>query len=73
MKSARTSRYRRARAAVVALAGAFTVAVSGCGPDPVATDSGGDAVVISHARGNTAIHGTPKRIVASDSQWLDQL
>ncbi|MBF6061641.1 ABC transporter substrate-binding protein [Nocardia terpenica] len=72
MKSARRPRYRWARAAVVVLAGALAVALTGCGS--AADDSGasdGAAVVIDHARGSTTVHGTPKRIVALGSQWLD--
>ncbi|MBF6327577.1 ABC transporter substrate-binding protein [Nocardia transvalensis] len=71
MKPARTSRYRWAHAAVVALAGALAVALVGCGSDSSESGSGGDAVVVDHARGVTTVHGTPKRIVALGSQWLD--
>ncbi len=71
MKPARTSRYRWAHAAVLALAGALAVTLAGCDAGSSESGSGDDAVVIDHARGATTVHGTPKRIVALGSQWLD--
>ncbi|MFD3507525.1 ABC transporter substrate-binding protein [Nocardia sp. NPDC058666] len=69
MTTVRTSRGWR-RAAVAALAGALTFGVVACGStDDTATS--GEAVTITHARGETTVPGTPKKIVALGNQWLD--
>ncbi|WP_019931173.1 ABC transporter substrate-binding protein [Nocardia sp. BMG111209] len=73
MKPARTPRRRGVRLTLLALAGVLTVAVAGCGSstDDGQSSSGGDSVVVDHARGRTTVTGTPKRVVTLGSQWLD--
>ncbi|WP_433680976.1 ABC transporter substrate-binding protein [Nocardia sp. CA-119907] len=70
MKSVRASRVW-ARAAVAALAGALTLGLAACGSSSDDSDSGGAAVTITHARGETTIAGTPKKIVTLGNQWMD--
>ncbi|TDP39739.1 ABC transporter substrate-binding protein [Nocardia ignorata] len=69
MTSVRTSRGWR-RAAVAALAGALAFGVVACGSTEDEAGSG-EAVTITHARGETTVTGTPKKIVALGNQWLD--
>ncbi|MGW5450528.1 ABC transporter substrate-binding protein [Nocardia sp. NPDC003979] len=69
MTSVRTSRGWR-RAAVAALAGALAFGVVACGSTEDESGSG-EAVTITHARGETTVTGTPKKIVALGNQWLD--
>ncbi|MEU4599715.1 ABC transporter substrate-binding protein [Nocardia sp. NPDC023988] len=69
MTSVRTSRGWR-RAAVAALAGALAFGVVACGSTEDEAGSG-EAVTIAHARGETTVTGTPKKIVALGNQWLD--
>ncbi len=40
--------------------------------DDTAT-AGGETVTVEHSYGTTTIEGTPERIVATSSQWLDAL
>ncbi|MFC9474129.1 ABC transporter substrate-binding protein [Nocardia sp. NPDC056952] len=69
MTTVRTSRGWR-RAAVAALAGALAFGVVACGSSEDEAASG-EAVTITHARGETTVPGTPKKIVALGNQWLD--
>ncbi|WP_280339874.1 ABC transporter substrate-binding protein [Nocardia neocaledoniensis] len=69
MTSVRTTRGWR-RAAVAALAGALAFGVAACGSTDDAEGSG-EPVTITHARGETTVNGTPKKIVALGNQWLD--
>ncbi|KAF0848205.1 ABC transporter substrate-binding protein [Nocardia caishijiensis] len=66
---ARTSRGWR-RAATAALAGVLAFGVVACGSTDDEAGSG-EAVTITHARGETTVTGTPKKIVALGNQWLD--
>ncbi|MFI7671160.1 ABC transporter substrate-binding protein [Nocardia sp. NPDC049526] len=70
MKSVRTSRIW-ARAAIAVLAGALTLGTAACGSSDDDGTSGSESVTIAHARGETTITGTPKKIVALGNQWLD--
>ncbi|WP_339401700.1 ABC transporter substrate-binding protein [Nocardia sp. XZ_19_385] len=45
--------------------------ITACGGSGEATGSGGEAVTITHARGETTVEGTPKKVVALGNQWLD--
>ncbi|MFC6009720.1 ABC transporter substrate-binding protein [Nocardia lasii] len=67
--TARISRGWR-RAAVAALAGALAFGVVACGSTEDEAGSG-ESVTITHARGETTVTGTPKKIVALGNQWLD--
>ncbi|MGK8511870.1 ABC transporter substrate-binding protein [Nocardia asiatica] len=58
------------RAAVAVLAGALTLGVTACGSSDDDSTSG-DRITITHARGETTIEGTPKKIVTLGNQWLD--
>ncbi|MFD8100650.1 ABC transporter substrate-binding protein [Nocardia fluminea] len=69
MTTVRTSRVWR-RAVVAALAGALAFGVVACGSSEDEAASG-EAVTITHARGETTVPGTPKKIVALGNQWLD--
>ncbi|MFC4377404.1 ABC transporter substrate-binding protein [Nocardia halotolerans] len=67
--TARTSlRWRRTVVAV--LAGALAFGGTACGSTEPEAGSG-EAVTITHARGETTVTGTPKKIVALGNQWLD--
>ncbi|WP_069161964.1 ABC transporter substrate-binding protein [Nocardia altamirensis] len=70
MKSVRASR-SWTRAAVAVLAGALALGVTACGSSSDDAGSGDQSVVIKHARGETTISGTPKKIVTLGNQWLD--
>ncbi|MGK8485820.1 ABC transporter substrate-binding protein [Nocardia asiatica] len=70
MKAVRTRR-GLARTAVAALAGALALGLAGCGSSADEGGSGGESTTITHARGETTIEGTPKKIVALGNQWLD--
>ncbi|MEV0075806.1 ABC transporter substrate-binding protein [Nocardia neocaledoniensis] len=69
MTSVRTTRGWR-RAAVAALAGALAFGVAACGSTDDTAGSG-EPVTITHARGETTVNGTPKKVVALGNQWLD--
>ncbi|MBC7303596.1 MAG: ABC transporter substrate-binding protein [Nocardia sp.] len=69
MTTVRTSRGWR-RAALTALAGALAFGVVACGSTDQESAEG-EAVTITHARGETTVPGTPKKIVALGNQWLD--
>jgi iron complex transport system substrate-binding protein len=58
------------RAVTVLFIGAFAVSAVACGS---ASDdnASGPAVTVKHSRGETVVHGTPKRIVAFGNQWMD--
>ncbi|WP_330233069.1 ABC transporter substrate-binding protein [Nocardia sp. NBC_00508] len=70
MSSVRTSR-RWTQVAVAVLTGALTFGVASCGSTSDDSGRGGEAVTITHARGETRIEGTPQKIVALGNQWLD--
>ncbi|MFG1794457.1 ABC transporter substrate-binding protein [Nocardia sp. NPDC049149] len=70
MKSVRASR-GWTRAAVAVLAGALALGVTACGSSSDDAGSSDQSVVIKHARGETTISGTPKKIVTLGNQWLD--
>lgn len=68
MKSVRTSRW--ARTMVAAVAATLTLGLAACGSS--SDDAGsGERVTITHARGETTIQGTPKKVVTLGNQWLD--
>ncbi|GEM31569.1 iron siderophore-binding protein [Nocardia neocaledoniensis NBRC 108232] len=69
MTSVRTTRGWR-RAAVAALAGVLAFGVAACGSTDDSAGSG-EPVTITHARGETTVNGTPKKVVALGNQWLD--
>ncbi|MDO3647326.1 ABC transporter substrate-binding protein [Nocardia mangyaensis] len=58
------------RAAVAVLTGALAVGLTACGSSED-TEASGEPVTITHAKGETTVHGTPDKIVALGSQWLD--
>lgn len=68
-----TVRTRRGlvRVAMAAMAGALALGIAGCGASTDGGDSGGEAITITHARGETTIQGTPKKVVTLGNQWLD--
>ncbi|WP_328409200.1 ABC transporter substrate-binding protein [Nocardia sp. NBC_00403] len=70
MKSVRASR-RWARATVAVLAGALALGVTACGSSSDDRNSDSPSVTITHARGETTIEGTPKKVVTLGNQWLD--
>ncbi|MEV6273969.1 ABC transporter substrate-binding protein [Nocardia sp. NPDC051832] len=70
MRSVRAS-HGWARAAVAAVACALAFGITACGGSGDEAGSGGEAVTITHARGETKVEGTPKKIVALGNQWLD--
>ncbi|RJO72050.1 ABC transporter substrate-binding protein [Nocardia panacis] len=59
------------RFARAALVGALALGVAACGSSDTDTDSGGESVTVTHARGTTTVKGTPKKVVALGNQWLD--
>ncbi|MFI9412724.1 ABC transporter substrate-binding protein [Nocardia gamkensis] len=70
MKFVRT-RGRWPRAALTLMAGVLALTVAACGSSEDDSASGGEKVTITHARGETTVEGTPKKIVALGNQWLD--
>ncbi|MGQ4618127.1 ABC transporter substrate-binding protein [Nocardia sp. R7R-8] len=71
MRSVRASRVWWARAAAALLSGAVAFSVTACGSPGDESAAGGESITISHARGETTITGTPKKIVVLGNQWLD--
>jgi iron complex transport system substrate-binding protein len=67
VNSART--FRRISAAL--LIGTFAITATACGSADDEAGQGGDAVTVRHSRGETTVHGAPKRIVALGNQWVD--
>lgn len=61
--------FRRTAAALAAITCILTAGACGSSNDPAQAD--GPAVVVKHSRGETAIQGTPKRIVTFGDQWTD--
>ncbi|MFZ2529668.1 MAG: ABC transporter substrate-binding protein [Rhodococcus sp. (in: high G+C Gram-positive bacteria)] len=61
----------RIRCALVAAAA--TALVAGCASDNSTTETATDAVTVEHVYGSTTIEGSPERIVAASSQWVDAL
>ncbi|MEU7631043.1 ABC transporter substrate-binding protein [Nocardia sp. NPDC049220] len=59
------------RAALTMMAGMLALTVTACGSPQDDSSSGGEKVIITHARGETTIAGTPQKIVALGNQWLD--
>lgn len=57
----------------VALLGALVVGISGCSSSDADEIADGRVTTIDHKFGATTITGTPTRIVAADTQWLDVL
>ncbi|MEV0252299.1 ABC transporter substrate-binding protein [Nocardia sp. NPDC050712] len=53
------------------MASALAFGITACGGSDTDSGSGGEAVTITHARGETKVEGTPKKIVALGNQWLD--
>ncbi|MEV0293174.1 ABC transporter substrate-binding protein [Nocardia sp. NPDC050710] len=70
MKSVRASR-GWTRAATAVLAGALALGVTACGSSSDDASTGGAAVTVTHARGETTIEGTPTKVVTLGNQWLD--
>ncbi|MGK8520617.1 ABC transporter substrate-binding protein [Nocardia asteroides] len=70
MKRVRAPRIRT-RAAVAVLAGALALGVTACGGSSNDDSASGDRITITHARGETTIEATPKKIVTLGNQWLD--
>ncbi|MFD1811228.1 ABC transporter substrate-binding protein [Rhodococcus gannanensis] len=60
------------RSVAVATLGAVAVLVAGCGEND-ASESAGEPVTVEHTYGTTTVDGTPTRIVAGTSQWVDAL
>ncbi|GGK57774.1 ABC transporter substrate-binding protein [Nocardia camponoti] len=58
------------RLGIAVVAGALAVGVTACGSSDATSEQGGD-VTITHAKGETTISGTPKKVVALGNQWLD--
>ncbi|AVL26438.1 ABC transporter substrate-binding protein [Nocardia brasiliensis] len=56
--------------AVAVLAVGLLLTSAACGSDDKSDDASG-AVTITHSLGETAVSGTPKRIVTLGNQWLD--
>ena len=64
---------RAMKFSAVALLGALVVGISGCSSSDADEIAGGRVTTIDHKFGATTITGTPTRIVAADTQWLDAL
>ncbi|NLU82456.1 ABC transporter substrate-binding protein [Rhodococcus sp. HNM0569] len=66
---------RGGRAALVVVLGIVVLLVAGCGSggDGASDADVGRATTVSHKFGTTTIEGTPQRVVAASSQWVDAL
>ncbi|WP_260395749.1 hypothetical protein [Rhodococcus sp. KBW08] len=64
---------RAMKFSAVALLGALVVGISGCSSSDADEIADGRVTTIDHKFGATTITGTPTRIVAADTQWLDAL
>ncbi|MBJ7479102.1 MAG: ABC transporter substrate-binding protein [Rhodococcus sp.] len=64
---------RAMKFSAVALLGALVVGISGCSSSDADEIADGRVTTIDHKFGATTITGTPTRIVAADTQWLDVL
>ncbi|UYP17591.1 ABC transporter substrate-binding protein [Rhodococcus sp. Z13] len=65
---------RRALLSACALVLLAVPALTACSGDTEeASATSGEAVTVEHSYGTTTIEGTPERIVATSSQWLDAL
>ncbi len=63
---------RALKTVAVAALGTMTVLVASCGED-AAADSADRTTAVEHTYGTTTVDGTPTRIVAGTSQWVDAL
>ncbi|WP_072751115.1 ABC transporter substrate-binding protein [Rhodococcus maanshanensis] len=64
---------RAVRLVAATLLGVVAIATAGCGTDAGADDGADRTTTIEHRFGSTTVEGTPTRIVAVGSQWLDAL
>lgn len=61
------------RLTVLVAAGLMTTLVAGCGTAAEQTAAADRSTTVGHRFGTTTVVGTPTRVVAASSQWLDAL